>query len=103
MSNLQWDAPFQCLAYDYYRADWGDHLRDVLWKNLYKLSASAAFSEFCEWVQVGIDVCIPNRKYQIKPHSSPWSSAACTAAIVYRNHFFSLHQQSKSECKVNFR
>ena len=41
-------------------------------------------SEFCEWVQVGTDVYIPHRKYQVKPHSSPWFSAACAAAIVYR-------------------
>ena len=71
---------------------------------LYKLSASAAASKFCEWVQVGIDVYIPHRKYQVKPHSSPWFSAACAAAIVHRNHFFSLYQQNKSsESKVKFR
>ena len=87
LSNLQWDAP----SYDYSHADWDglrDHLRPVLWKNVFKLSASAAVSEFCEWVQVGIDVYIPHHKYQIKPHSSPWFSAACTAAIVYGNHYF---------------
>ena len=43
----------------------------------FKLSASAAASEFFEWVQVGIDVYIPHRKYQMKPGSSPWFSAAC--------------------------
>ena len=37
-----------------------------------QLGASAAASELCEWVQVGIDVCIPLRKYQVKPHSSLW-------------------------------
>ena len=37
-----------------------DYLRDVLWKDIFKLSASAAASEFCEWVQVGIDVYIPH-------------------------------------------
>ena len=78
-------------------------MRDVLWKNLFKLSASAAVSEFCEWVQVGIDVCISNRNYQIRPHSSPWFSAVCTAAIIYRNRFFCLYQQNKCECNVNFR
>ena len=51
-------------------------------------AASAAASECCEWVQVGIDVNIPHRKYQVNPHSSPWFSAACAAAIVHRNHFF---------------
>ena len=70
----------------------------------FRLSASAAASEFCEWVQVGIDVYIPHRKYQVKPHSSPWFSAACAAAIVHRNHFFHLYQKDKSsESKVKFR
>ena len=53
-------------------------------------SACAAASEFSEWVQVGIDVYIPRRKYHVKPHSFPWFSAACAVAIVHRNHFFSL-------------
>ena len=39
--------------------------------------------------------------YQVKPHSSPWFSAACAAAIVHRNHLFRLYQQNKcSESKV---
>ena len=39
--------------------DWDglrDHLRDVPWEDIFILSASAAASEFFEWVQVGIDV-----------------------------------------------
>ena len=69
-----------------------------------KLSASAAASKFCAWVQVGIDLYIPHRKYQVKSHSSPWFSAACAATIVHRNHFFRLYQQNKSsESKVKFR
>ena len=95
------------MAYDCSRADWDglhDHLRDVPWEDIFKLSASAAGGEFCEWVQVGIDVYIPHRKYQVKPHSSPWFSAACAAAILHRNHFFHLYQQNKSsESKVKFR
>ena len=86
---------FHRVAYDYSGADWDglpDHLRDVLWDDILKLSASAAASELCEWVQVGIDVYIPHRKYQVKPHSSPWFSAAFAAAIVHRNHFFCLYQ-----------
>ena len=71
-------------------------MRDVPWKDILKLSASAAACEFCEWVQVGIDVYIPHRKYQVKPHSSPWFSAACAAAIVHRNHFFHFYQREKS-------
>ena len=79
-------------------------MRDVPWEDIFKLGASAAASEFCEWVQVGIDVYIPHRKYQVKPHSSPWFSAACAAAIVHRNHFFRLYQKDKSsDSKVKFR
>ena len=93
-SNSQWDTPFYHIDYDYSRADWDglhDHLRDVPWEDILKLGASAAASEFCEWVRVGIDVYIPHRKYQVKPHSSPWFSASCAAAIVHRNHSFYLY------------
>ena len=95
-SNSQRDALFHRIAYDYYRADWDDlrdYLRDVPWEDIVKLSASATASEFCEWVQIGIDLYIPHRKYQVKPHSSPWFSAAFAAAIVHRNHFFHLYQK----------
>ena len=79
-------------------------MRDVLWQDIFKLSASAAGGELCEWVQVEIDVYILHRKYRVKPHSSPWFLAAFDAAIVHRNHFFRLYQQNKSsESKVKFR
>ena len=93
-SNSHWDALFHHIAYGYSHADWDglrDHLRDVPWENIFKLGASAAAREFCEWVQVGIDVYIRHRKYQVKPHSSPWFSAARAATIVHRNHFFRLY------------
>ena len=105
--NSKQDTPFHHVAYDCSCADWDglrDHLRDVSWDDIFKLSASAAASEFCECVEAGIDVYIPHRKYQVKPHSSPWFSAACAAAIVHRNHFLCLYQQNKSsESKVKFR
>ena len=59
--NSKRNAPFHRIAYDYSRAEWDglcDHLRDVPWKVIFKLSASAAGSELCEWVQVGIEVYI---------------------------------------------
>ena len=59
---------------------------------------------FVEWVQVGIDVYIPDRKYQVKPHSSPCFSAAFAVAVVHRSHFFCLYQKDKSsEFIVKFR
>ena len=79
-------------------------MTDVPWEDIFKLSASAAASEFCDRFQVGIDVYIPPHKYQVKHHSSPWFSGACAAVIVHRNHFFRLYQQNKSsESKVKFR
>ena len=100
------DAPFHSEAYDYSCADWDgpcDHLRDVAWEDIFKVSASAAASEFCEWVQVGIDVYISHRKCQVKPHSSPWFSVAYATVIVHRNHLCRLYQQNKPESKVKFR
>ena len=106
-TNSQWDAPFHRIAYDYSAADLDglrDHLRDVPGENIFKLSASTAASEFCEWVQAGNDVCITHRKYQVKLHSSPWFSAACAAAVVHRNHFFRLyHREKSSHSKLKFR
>ena len=93
------DAPFHSVAYNYSCADWDglyNHLRDVPWEDIFKFSASAAASKFCEWIQVKIDVYIPHCKYQAKLHSSPWFSAACVSAIVHGNHFFHLQQHNKS-------
>ena len=62
-SYSQQDALFHCIAYDYSCADWDalcDHLRDVPWEDIFRLSASAAATEFCKWVQVGIDAYIPH-------------------------------------------
>ena len=71
-SNSKQYALFHFLAYHYSSADWDglrDHLRDIPWEDIFKLSASAAARELCEWVQVGIDVYIPHRTYQAKPRS----------------------------------
>ena len=92
--NSQWDAPFHHIAYDYSHADWyglRNQLSNVPWEDIFKLGDFAAASEFCGWVHVEIDVYIPHRKYQVNPHSSPWFSASCAAAIARRNHFFHLH------------
>ena len=72
--NSEQDILVYLVAYGSSHADWDglcDHLTDVPWEDIFKLSVSAAASEFCEWVQVGIDVYIPHRKNQVKPHSLP--------------------------------
>ena len=57
-SNSQQDALFHHIAYDYSHADYWDglcdHLGDVPWGDIFKLSALFAASQFCQWVQVGI-------------------------------------------------
>ena len=96
--NSKQDNLFHRIAYGYSRANWDglrDHLRDIPRKDIFKLSASAAASEFCECAQVGIDVYIRHCKYEVEPHSSPWFSAAYAAAIVHRNHML-LKQKSPS-------
>ena len=54
-SNSQQDVPLHCIAYEYSRANWDGHLRNVPGEDIFKLGAYAAASEFCEWVQAGID------------------------------------------------
>ena len=65
-SNSQCDTLFHCIAFDYCYAGWDglcDHLRDVPWEDIFKLSSSVPVSEFCKLVQVQIDVYIPHLKY----------------------------------------
>ena len=67
-------------------------MKDIQWKGIFKLGASAAP---CEWVQVEIDVHSPHGTYKVTPRASPWSPAVCAAVIEYRNHFFLLYRQDK--------
>ena len=50
---MQWDGRFHRIDHDYSGTDWDAlriHLRDVPCEDIFKLSAFAAASEFCEWV-----------------------------------------------------
>ena len=63
LSKSKQDALFHCIAYDYSCAYWHsfhDHLTNVPLEDIFKLSASAAATEFCECVQVGTDAYIPH-------------------------------------------
>ena len=49
--NSKQDASFHHIAHDYFRTDWEglhDHLRDVPMEDIFKLSASAGASKFCQ-------------------------------------------------------
>ena len=75
-------SPFHWTAFAYSCADWDclcDHLSYVL---------SSAVSEFCDRIVAGIEIYIPHCKYHLKPHISPWFSAACAATIVHKITFF---------------
>ena len=57
--NTKWDALFYRTVDDYFRFDWDSlryYLRDVLWSDIFKLGASVAGAEYCECIQVGIDL-----------------------------------------------
>ena len=62
LSYSQLEDQFHCIAYDYSCVDWNglhDDFRDGPWEHIFKLSASAAASEFWVnfyWVQVGVDI-----------------------------------------------
>ena len=88
-STSQRDAPHSLWIFSCWLG-WSSWSFERSSMGVYLLRASAAASEFCEWVRVGIDAYISHRKYQVKPHLSPWFSASCAAAIVHRNHFFHL-------------
>ena len=61
--NSKQGVLFHRIVYGYSHANWDGlrgYLRDVLWQDIFKLSASAAASEFCKWVQVGINLYTPS-------------------------------------------
>ena len=53
----------------------------LIWEDIFNHGASAAAIESFEWVQVGIDVPIPNRKYQVEPNPFPRFSVTCDVAM----------------------
>ena len=59
-SNSTQNVLFHHIVYGFFQADWDglcNCLRNVPWEDVFKLGASAAISELCEWVQVGF-MCI---------------------------------------------
>ena len=101
------ESPFHRTLYSYDRGDWDsfrDFLRDVPWPDVFKLDGEKCAEEVASWIKAGIDAFIPYRKFQQKPHSTPWFSPACAAAIAHRNHFYKVFQREKSaDSKCRFR
>ena len=84
-SNSQWNAPFHHIAYGYSCADWDglcDHSRDVPWGISLHPVLLPLLVNFVSGFRLELMyIYIPHLKYQVKPPSSPWFSAACAAAI----------------------
>ena len=60
-SNSKSDVPLHHIVHDYSCPDLDGlchHFRDVPWEEIFKLSVSAAASEFYKWVKVEIDVSL---------------------------------------------
>ena len=94
------EAPFHRTLYSYHRGDWDsfrDLLRDIPWQSVFDLQTDDCAKEIISWLQSGIEAFVPSRKYQVKPHSSPWFNPACATAIAHRNHYFHLYQCSKTD------
>ena len=65
-------------ALNYVRPDMGGirgHLSNIPIEYIFILGASSS-AEFCDWVQVGIDLYIPHLRYQVQLHTFPWLSTA---------------------------
>ena len=101
------EHPYHRTVYSYNKADWDgfrDLLRNVPWVDIFKHNVTYAAKEISEWIGTGIDCFIPHRKFQLKPHSSPWFTPSCAAAIAHRNHFFhQYHRNMSAENKKLFR
>ena len=98
------EHPYHRTVFSYSNADWDglrDYLRDVPWIDIFRHNANYAAKEITDWIDIGIDCFIPHRKFQLKPHSSPWFTPACAAAIAHRNHFF--HQYHRIRSVENLR
>lgn len=100
------ESPFHRTLFSYEKGDWDsfrDFIRDAPWNEVFALGGDECAAECASWIQAGIESFVPSRKFQMKPHSSPWFSPACAAALAHRNHFFHIHQREKSkESKRNF-
>jgi len=92
-------APFHRTVYNYSKADWcgfRTFLSQVPWRSALKGNVNTAAQEVTEWIQIGMEVYIPSRRYQQKPHSQPWFSPECAAAICQRNFFFHKYQRDRT-------
>ena len=95
------DVPFHHIISNYSPTDWDgfcDHIKNVPLE-VFDQGASVDALDFWVWAQVGTDLYIPYRKYQVILHSSLWFVLASVTAIVYRNCVSCLWQCNEYETK----
>ena len=69
------EAPFHRTLYSYHCGDWDsfrDLLWDIPWQSVFDLPSEDCAKKIISWLESGIEAFVPSRKYQVKPHSSPW-------------------------------
>ena len=111
--NSRGDAPFKedvhfhHEAFSYFCVDqvgFHNHIKVVPSQDFFKLVASAATNTFFQFVQTGVVVYDPRRKFQASPHSSLRFLTSCASSIIHKNHLLHLYQQSKtSVSNIKFR
>ena len=97
-------VPFHRTVYQYAKADWSGlrtFFSQIPWNQLPKDSDKAAH-EVAEWISVGMKVYIPSRTFQQKPHSQPWFTPECAAAISHRNHYFHRYHSDRTDENLRF-
>ena len=91
-------VPFHRTVYRYSKADWCNlrsFFSQIPWNSLPNDCDQAA-REVAEWISIGMKVYIPSRTFQQKPHSQPWFTPECAAAIAHRNHFFHRYHRDRT-------
>ena len=92
-------VPFHRTVYRFSKADWcgfRTFLSQVSENITLSDDVHAAAQELSEWLQIGMKAYIPHRTYQMKPHSQPWFSPECAAAICQRDHFYHQYKRDSS-------
>ena len=96
-------APFHRTVWQYSKADWcgfRSFIRDIADKILSE-SVHKSAHELSEWLLTGMETYIPHRTYQVKPHSQPWFTPECAAAICQRDHFFHQYRRNRNADNLN--
>ena len=102
--NSKQDVLFHCMAYDYSCADWDglcDHLKDVPWEDIFKLSASTV--NFVrgfrlEFMYISLIKSIRSNL----THLHGFQQLELLPQLI-ETFFFCLYQHNKSESKVKFK